>query len=65
MSRLKRGKRDPALEATRHESQGTATGQVFAEISTDRPAAAKLLLGQLEAVVNERHRLPSTSRESH
>src|SRR5262249_55790897 len=44
---------DP-LEAGRHESQGPATGEVFAAISTDRVAAAKLLLGQLEAGLDPR-----------
>jgi len=42
------------IEAAGHESQGPATGQVFAEISTDRPGAAKLLLAQLDAGLDPR-----------
>jgi hypothetical protein len=42
------------LESTSHESQDPAAAKVFAEISTDRTAAAKLLLGQLDAGLDPR-----------
>jgi hypothetical protein len=42
------------FDATRHESQDPAAVKVFAEISTDRAVAAKLLLGQLDAGLDPR-----------